>query len=1029
MPLAATEFGAPEIRSYLGEPLQARIALDNVDLEQIDVAKTGLAPPLEWARQGAGVFPESLQLSAAIERDEQGYFIEVRSENPVNEPVLQLLLDLQLPESALVSKPYILFLDPKPSPGDRARNNLAMRRSQRQADARTTDAASSANNNQASRATVARPAIQLQSTASTATSYGPVQSGETLWGIAQHHAAATPLTAQQWLVAFQNANPNALQDPENVNTLRSGAMLKIPDVNSVAGISHYDAVIRLREQNMAWSNTGGRLQVLDADDSGASGGGIDNSVAALRIARLQEELLTVKRENAALREQVEVLDAEIDQRDVEIQALQANVRLNAAGNGESLDALVSMNYALNGNSNPGSGAATELDVSTDQSSSNQADTSLTESAMSTTDQFDVSGNNADDSVSGNAAREAVTSSAGDDSTAAAILTAQNKPALAAQLPDATESWLQQFDWLPGSTNGMIVFAALTLLLLAALFWALRSMFSRSSDDTDYQAMLNELNRHRKLPATKEPDGVAGDLSAAESAAISASSSSANESSANGPSTNGPSTNGLGQEAGDSIDHAAAEDNADQPVHNAAADTAAATARQHADLSDPSSKAAPAAVAENVAIDLAWEMPAAEDAEGDDWRDQINAIMDEMEQEQQQHSTQDDQASRAAAGTDDDHAAVALDLPAATADSDSGAQAVPAAVAAAEQRPAMDMNMGMDVDVDRDEQAMAGTDLRQSADGQSTAVDDNTSEADPDDMTAEAAETEQGFVGNEPLKFDLSASTGTADEDTTAADDDAPAAAGKSAQDSLLSAPLAFDHGSEPSAAQGQSAQSSNDPDRIVDVDEPVQTDREDDVTAAASATEQPVDDLPPLSFDVFDDDLAGLDDDEAPLTTGQAAADTTGQKRDTAADTTLQSEFDPFADSIPESNAGVDDDWLDIGSDDDASAEALTGQAATPSAPSLPAEQPLSDAAESPAAPSSATRQQLPHDSGTDSTDSTDDDDEDEFDSIEIKLDLARAYLAMGDYQAMRILLDEIGDQGNTQQRDEIAALLHQAQS
>ncbi len=1020
MPLAATELGAPEIRSYLGEPLQARIALDNVDLEQIDVAKTGLAPPLEWARQGAGVFPESLQLSAAIERDEQGYFIEVRSENPVNEPVLQLLLDLQLPESALVSKPYILFLDPKPSPGDRARNSLAMRRSQRQADARSTDAASSANNSQASRATVARPAIQLQSTASTATSYGPVQSGQTLWGIAQRHAAATPLTAQQWLVAFQNANPNALQDPENVNTLRSGAMLKIPDVNSVAGISHYDAVIRLREQNMAWSNTGGRLQVLDADDGGASGDGINNSVAALRIARLQEELLTVKRENAALREQVEVLDAEIDQRDVEIQALQANVRLNAAGNGESLDALVSMEYGLNGNSNAGSGAATELDVSTDQPGSNQADTSLTESAKSTTDQFDVSGNNADDSVSDHAAREAATSTAGDESTAAAILSAQNKPALAAQLPDATESWLQQFDWLPGSTNGMIVFAAMTLLLLAALFWALRSMFSRSSDDTDYQAMLNELNRHRKLPPTKEPDGVAGDLGASESAAVSADSSSAN----------GPSANELGQEVGDSIDHTTAEDHADQPVRNAAADTAAATARQHADLSDPSSKADPAAVAEDVAIDLAWEMPAAEDAEGDDWRDQINAIMDEMEQEQQQHSSQDDQASRTAAGTDDDHAAVALDLPAATTDSDSGAQAEPAAETVAEQLPAMDMNMGMDVDVDvdRDEQVMAGTDLRQSAAGQSTAVDDNTSEVDSDDMIAEAAETEQGFIGNEPLKFDLSASTATADEDITAADDDAPAAAGKSAQDSLLSAPLAFDHGNEPSAAQGQSAQSSNDPDRLADGDEPVQTDRDDVVTAAASATEQPVDDLPPLSFDVFDDDLTGLDDDAAPIT-DQAAAGATHQQSDTDADSLLQSEFDPFADSIPEPNAGDGDDWLDIGSDDAASAEALTEQAATPSAPSLPAEQLRSDAAASPAAPSSVTRQPPPQDSSTDSTDSTDDDDEDEFDSIEIKLDLARAYLAMGDYQAMRILLDEIGDQGNTQQRDEIAALLHQAQS
>jgi pilus assembly protein FimV len=49
------------------------------------------------------------------------------------------------------------------------------------------------------------------------------------------------------------------------------------------------------------------------------------------------------------------------------------------------------------------------------------------------------------------------------------------------------------------------------------------------------------------------------------------------------------------------------------------------------------------------------------------------------------------------------------------------------------------------------------------------------------------------------------------------------------------------------------------------------------------------------------------------------------------------------------------------------------------------------------------------------------------FDAVEIKLDLARAYLAMGDYQAMRILLDEIGEQGTPAQRETVAELRRQA--
>ena len=62
----AAQLGAPEIRSYLGEPLQARIALENVNAETIAAAKTSLAPPVEWARQGAGIYPEDLDLQSPL---------------------------------------------------------------------------------------------------------------------------------------------------------------------------------------------------------------------------------------------------------------------------------------------------------------------------------------------------------------------------------------------------------------------------------------------------------------------------------------------------------------------------------------------------------------------------------------------------------------------------------------------------------------------------------------------------------------------------------------------------------------------------------------------------------------------------------------------------------------------------------------------------------------------------------------------------------------------------------------------------
>ena len=451
----AAQLGAPEIRSYLGEPLQARIALDNADQEVMAAAKTSLAPPLEWARQGAGAYPEALQLNVAIEQDEAGYFVAVRSEQPVNEPVLQLVVDLQLPERELISKPYILFLDPKPSPGDLARRSLAMRRSERiAAESGSTADAGAANTAAAS---VAQSVPQPRVTGSTGGdgSYGPVQPGETLWSIAQRYAASTPMTAQQWLVAFQNANPQALQDPDNVNTLRSGVMLNIPDSLTVAGITHYDAVVRLREQNMAWSNSGGRLQLLGNNVDAGERSAINDSVAALRIARLQEELLTVKRENAALREQVDLLNTEIDLRDQEISSLKAASTADAndpAAESGRLD----LDYSLNNGANPSATGNSTTVGSDGQSAPDSAPRSDDDRQTDRTDPMNTNTMQANPQITDKAA---------------------TKAALAAQMPESGATWFQQIEWLPDSLSGLVLFAALLVLMLAALYWALRSMLA------------------------------------------------------------------------------------------------------------------------------------------------------------------------------------------------------------------------------------------------------------------------------------------------------------------------------------------------------------------------------------------------------------------------------------------------------------------------------------------------------------------------------------------------------------------------
>lgn len=1009
----AAELGAPEIRSYLGEPLQARIALENADQETMAAAKTSLAPPLEWVRQGAGAYPEALQLSVAIEQDEAGYFVAVRSEQPVNEPVLQLVVDLQLPERELMSKPYILFLDPKPSPGDLARRSLAMRRSERIAAESSSTAEAGAASTAAASVTQSVPQPLVTGNAGGDGSYGPVQSGETLWSIAQRYAAGTPMTAQQWLVAFQNANPQALQDPENVNTLRSGVMLNIPDSLTVAGITHYDAVVRLREQNMAWSNSGGRLQLLGDNVDAGERSAVNDSVAALRIARLQEELLTVKRENAALREQVDLLNTEIDLRDQEISSLKAASSADANAPAAESGRL-GLDYSLNNGANP-SATGNSTSVGSDgQSAPDSAPRSDDDRQTDRTDPMNTNTIQANPQITDKAA---------------------TKAALAAQMPESGGTWFQQIEWLPDSLSGLVLFAALLVLMLAALYWALRSMFTRSSDDSEYQNMLNELNRHRQQPGESQPSD--SEISKPDSPV---SASSAEQATVGAAALAGGDEHRLeaalqGQSAADEL-----------PASTLAADTdttpserdSAATAANEQFTAEQQPDSLPEAAVSEHAEQGSDDTEAARD---DGWREQINAIMDEVGTDNadaeghgivQPQSAQDDSATEhdlavtgPVFGQDDDQPdshQVGDHQP------DNSKDSVPTESVAPDELAAEPSPQ------DRQDSAALAA--------ESAAVDQHSDDFDVDlasegaaDGMADATEdaAKQAQAADEllaPLKFELASESAAAEPDGLADSDDQSDESyddwrSTSSAEVAITAPLAFDTASLSAAADSDVEAGSGSDDDLVSADSEAES-----ATSSATAGDEL---LPPLSFDAFAADLDAQDD--AQQTDQPAAAATTAAA--TASVESMESNFDPFAESIPDPQANLDDDWLQQQEDTGVAEDSALPPDPTPSQTDSSEPTVLTGADAVDDDDAAATTARLPIDSASAVDSGAEDsgaeysgfDDDELSDGIEIKLDLARAYLAMGDHQAMRILLDEIGDQGSPAQREEMASLLQQAQA
>jgi pilus assembly protein FimV len=192
---------------------------------------------------------------------------------------------------------------------------------------------------------------------------GPVQRGQTLWGIASRYVEGSSYSINQAMLAIQRQNPDAFGG-KNINSLRSGAILRMPTFSEIGRLDkrqamlealrqeeHYKAMrsglpvddlpvladtARMAEpvstaaDSPAQSSAAGpedssadsRLQLvppsgqeaLDGGSAGASGQavGSDSSGSIEEVlARTEEELANAQQENAYLAERIAELEEQL----------------------------------------------------------------------------------------------------------------------------------------------------------------------------------------------------------------------------------------------------------------------------------------------------------------------------------------------------------------------------------------------------------------------------------------------------------------------------------------------------------------------------------------------------------------------------------------------------------------------------------------------------------------------------------------------------------------------------------------------
>ncbi len=314
VPSAAFALGLGDIRllSPLDQPLKAQIGLLDATPDALQNLQVQLASQDTFARYGLAKPQFLSDVHVKVTRTADGReVVELTSDQPITDPVLTLLVEASWDRGHLIRE-YTVLLDPPvyvPNQSQAASQQVApaatgtgqregeIARSQEPAAQAPAPAPTPAPAAAASSA----PAESTPSAAGGEAQSLVVRRGQTLSGIANKLSGAglNSSSTRGWMVALYQANPRAFD--HNMNLLRSGAVLRVPDSATVAAIAPAAAAAEIRRQYAAWHSASpevahaasgpGRLRlVAPSGDVGASGSSATAGSSAGRVKALQAQV-------------------------------------------------------------------------------------------------------------------------------------------------------------------------------------------------------------------------------------------------------------------------------------------------------------------------------------------------------------------------------------------------------------------------------------------------------------------------------------------------------------------------------------------------------------------------------------------------------------------------------------------------------------------------------------------------------------------------------------------------------------------
>jgi len=250
----ALGLGEIKLNSALNQPLDAEVKLLNVG----DLSKNEILPNLgshnDFSRAGVERVFFLTGIKFDVELDGKGgAVVHLTTDRIVREPFLNFLIELHWPSGRLLRE-YTAFLDP-PLFSEAAQASI-----QQAATAAPTTTTVSVEPALQSKP-YSTPSVSQSSSQSAPTPASSdkrdgtvrVKKNDTLWGIAKENRPDSSVTVRQTMVAIQQHNPQAFIK-NNINLLKSGQVLRIPEAEEIRRVSSRDAYAETVRQTQEWES-------------------------------------------------------------------------------------------------------------------------------------------------------------------------------------------------------------------------------------------------------------------------------------------------------------------------------------------------------------------------------------------------------------------------------------------------------------------------------------------------------------------------------------------------------------------------------------------------------------------------------------------------------------------------------------------------------------------------------------------------------------------------------------------------------